>query len=96
MWGCRDWQEPVGYINVYRCKYTLASQVLLVAENSPANAADTKKCGSVPELGRSPGGWHDNHPPVFLPGGWLSFPPPEELPDQGIEPMSPASPALAG
>ena len=26
----------------------------------------------------------------------LSFPPPEDLPDQGIKPMSPASPALAG
>ena len=26
----------------------------------------------------------------------LPFPSPEDLPDQGIEPMSPASPALAG
>ena len=26
----------------------------------------------------------------------LSFPPPEDLPDPGIKPMSPASPALAG
>ena len=27
---------------------------------------------------------------------WLSFPPPGDLPDLGIEPTSPASPALAG
>ena len=26
----------------------------------------------------------------------LSFPPPEDLPDPGIKPMSPVSPALAG
>ena len=26
----------------------------------------------------------------------LPFPPPENVPDPGIEPMSPASPALAG
>ena len=26
----------------------------------------------------------------------LPFPPPEDVPDPGIEPMSPASPALAG
>ena len=38
-----DQQEPIRYINVYRYKYTLASQVVLVAENSPANAANIKK-----------------------------------------------------
>ena len=27
---------------------------------------------------------------------WLPFPPPGDLPDPGIEPASPASPALAG
>ena len=27
---------------------------------------------------------------------WLPFPPPGDLPDPGIEPTSPASPALAG
>ena len=27
---------------------------------------------------------------------WLPFPPPEDLPDPGMKPASPASPALAG
>ena len=38
--------------------YYWASQVALVAKNRPANAADT---GSIPGLGRSPGGGHGNH-----------------------------------
>ena len=37
--------------------YTWASQVVLVVKNSPANAGDV---GSVPGLGRSPGGGHGN------------------------------------
>ena len=28
--------------------------------------------------------------------GWVACPPPGDLPDPGIEPMSPASPALKG
>ena len=28
--------------------------------------------------------------------GWAAFPPPGDLPDQGLEPTSPAAPALAG
>ena len=40
----QDQQEPIRYINVYRYKYTLAPQVVLVAENLPANAANVKKC----------------------------------------------------
>ena len=31
-----------------------------VVKNSPANAGDIKDTGSVPGLGRSPGGGHDN------------------------------------
>ena len=31
-----------------------------VVKNPPANAADVRDVGSVPELGRSPGGGHGN------------------------------------
>ena len=34
------------------------SQVALVVKNLPANAGDTRDTGSVPGLGRSPGGGH--------------------------------------
>ena len=37
-----------------------ASQVALVVENLTANAGDIRDEGSVPGLGRSPGGGHDN------------------------------------
>ena len=33
-----------------------ASQVALVVKNPPANAGDIRDAGSIPELGRSPGG----------------------------------------
>ena len=33
-----------------------ASQLMLVVKNSPANAGDVKEAGSIPGLGRSPGG----------------------------------------
>ena len=36
-----------------------ASQVALEVKNQPANAGDIKNTGSIPELGRSPGGEHD-------------------------------------
>ena len=36
------------------------SQVALVVKNLPANAGDVRNVGSVPGLGRSPGGGHDN------------------------------------
>ena len=41
-----------------------ASQVVLVVKNRPANAGDTRGIGSIPGLGRSPGGQPN---PVFLP-----------------------------
>ena len=31
-----------------------------VVKNPPANAGDVRDKGSIPGLGRSPGGWHDN------------------------------------
>ena len=45
-----------------------ASQVVLVIKNLPANARDIRDVGSIPGLGRSPGGGHDNTRPLFLPG----------------------------
>ena len=32
----------------------------LVVKNLPAKAGDIKDVGSIPGLGRSPGGWHGN------------------------------------
>ena len=32
----------------------------LVVKNPPANAGDITDVGSIPESGRSPGGWHSN------------------------------------
>ena len=37
-----------------------ASQVGLAVKNSPANAGDIRDTGSIPGLGRSPGGGHGN------------------------------------
>ena len=36
------------------------SQVALMVENPSANAGDLRDTGSIPELGRSPGGVHGN------------------------------------
>ena len=38
----------------------MSSQVALVVKNLPANAGDLRDIGSIPELGRSPGGGHGN------------------------------------
>ena len=37
-----------------------ASQVVLVVKNLPANAGDVRDVGSIPGLGKSPGGGHGN------------------------------------
>ena len=37
-----------------------SSQVTLVVKNPPANSGDIKDAGSIPGLGRSPGGGHSN------------------------------------
>ena len=34
--------------------------MVLVVKNTPANAGDIRDVGSIPELGRSPGGGHGN------------------------------------
>ena len=36
------------------------SQVVLVVKNPPAKAGDKRDAGSIPGLGRSPGGGHSN------------------------------------
>ena len=43
-----------------RVVYTLASQVVLVVRNLPANTRDIKDTGLIPVLGRFPGGGHSN------------------------------------
>ena len=35
-------------------------RVVLVVTNLPANVGDLREAGLIPELGRSPGGGHDN------------------------------------
>ena len=47
-----------------------ASQVPLVIKNPPANAEDIRDVGSIPGLGRSPGGGHGNP----LQYSWLENP----------------------
>ena len=51
------------YPNKYFLKYPLlsgVSQVVLVIKNLPASTADVRDTGSIPGLGRSPRGGHDN------------------------------------
>ena len=45
-----------------------ASQVALVVKNPPDNAGDIRDMGSIPGLGKSPGGGAWQPSPVFLPG----------------------------
>ena len=40
------------------CAGAGASQVALVVKNLPANTGDARDVGSIPGLGRSPGGGH--------------------------------------
>ena len=42
-----------------------ASQVALVVKNPPANAGDVSDMGSIPGLGRSPGGGHGTHSSIL-------------------------------
>ena len=39
-------------------RQSIASQVALVVKTLPANARDIRDAGSIPGLGRSPGGGH--------------------------------------
>ena len=42
--------------------------VVLVEKDLPANAEDTRDVGSIPGLGRSPGGGKWQSTTIFLPG----------------------------
>ena len=42
-----------------------ASQVVVVVKNPPANAENVRNVGSVPKLGRSPGGGHATHSSIL-------------------------------
>jgi len=46
-------------LRVLKCSVE-TSQVTLVVKNQPANAGDIRDVDSIPGLGRSPGGGHDN------------------------------------
>ena len=60
---------PVRAACLVKCPISWASQVVLMVKNLPANAGDIRDTGSIPGLGRSPGGGHGNqYSPVFLPG----------------------------
>jgi len=56
------WSSPVPALQGFSipCKTWRASQVALVVKNPPANAGDIRDTGSIPGLGRSPGGGHGN------------------------------------
>ena len=43
-----------------------ASQVVLVVKNPPANVGDIRDAGSIPGLGRSPGGGHGTHSSILV------------------------------
>ena len=43
-----------------QCTWIWGSQVVLVVKNLPANAGDIREAGSIPALGRSPGGGQGN------------------------------------
>ena len=45
---------------MYILVYISVSQVVLVVKNPPANPGDIREAGSIPGLGRSPGGGHSN------------------------------------
>ena len=47
-------------IYVYTWVYICVFQVALVVKNPPANAGDIREAGSIPGLGRFPGGGHSN------------------------------------
>ena len=44
----------------YNVETAWASQMAPVVNNSPANPGDIRDSGLIPELGTSPGRWHDN------------------------------------
>ena len=53
---------PVQHLNIIRLNLSLSrtSLVVLVVKNPPANVGNIGVAGSIPGLGRSPGGGHSN------------------------------------
>ena len=49
-----------GGISSYLFHWTRTSQVALVVKNPPVNAKETRDACSIPGVGRSPGGGHNN------------------------------------
>ena len=45
---------------ILNLQFAVTSLVMLVVMNLPASAGDIKDMGSIPRLGRSPGGGHGN------------------------------------
>ena len=52
---------------MWTIKTIIKHELTLVVNKLPVNAGDLRDMGSIPGLGRSPGGGHGN-PPVVLPG----------------------------
>ena len=53
-----EWLPLSSPFLIVRIHYYQASQVVLVVKNMSANAEDIRDVGSIPGLGRSPGGGH--------------------------------------
>ena len=53
-------ETPVSLTFILGLAYCWTSQVALVVNNLPVNAGDKRDSGSIPGLGRSPGGGHGN------------------------------------
>ena len=54
-WLCLLWIDLS-----FECDAGQVSQVALVGKNLPANPGDIRDAGSIPGLGKSPGGGHGN------------------------------------
>ena len=64
-WGSINY-EDMEYLPFNKHSFAIrASQVVVVVKNPPANAENVRNVGSVPELGRSPGGGHATHSSIL-------------------------------
>ena len=66
-----------GLLHCRRILYQMNYEGSPLVKNSPAKMQETTRdLGSIPGLGRSPGGGHEQLAPIFLPGeshGWRSL-----------------------
>ena len=56
----------VGAYLSLECNKEWASQVVLVVKNPPTNAGDIRDMGSIPGLGRYPGGGNSSHSSILV------------------------------